>query len=149
MNTARRLLIVLLVSLVAIGCAPIGSVGSSSSLDDFWVVSQRYEYDLGESFNRDKDLRVFISYQGIVEPVPVKEVGISIVTTGNTPETFVVENTTYPLSISVGKGRKLVVVTYNNSSAEYSIQVEDPFGLTDIDDNGGGSGSGIGVIWPE
>ncbi|HCC38242.1 MAG TPA: hypothetical protein DEQ14_11910 [Treponema sp.] len=147
MGTARRLLIALIVSLAAAGCAPIGSIGATSSIDDFWVVSQRYEYELGDSFNRDKDLRVFISYQGIVEPIPVKDVDISIVTTGNTPQTFVVENTTYRISPSVGKGRKLIVVTYNNSSAEYSIQVEDPSGLTDGEEDEGGSG--IGVIWPE
>jgi len=154
MNALLRVCItVTIVSFALAACTPIGSVftGSTSS-DDFWTVPQRQAYNILDSFDRNSDLRVFSSSQGAVETISTKKVEISLITNPGLGIPNVINmldpssvGDTYRLAVRVGTGRKLVVVKYGNSTAEYSIEVADPDGL--VDPIGNGEGSGIGIFW--
>ncbi|MDR2730291.1 MAG: hypothetical protein LBB81_05270 [Treponema sp.] len=128
---------------VLTACAdPIGNIGGSGSADSLLTVPNRVSYELNELFLRNNDLQVFISYQGVVRPVPVDLVEIGIAEDPDYPDEleFIPLDDNYALN---SQGRKLVVVEYNNLSARYSIEVRDPYGLGG---SGGGSGSGTGII---
>jgi len=156
MNALLRVCItVTIVSFAFAACAPIGSAFTgSTTYDDFWTVPRRQTYNLSEYFNRSSDLWVFASSMGAVESIPVNNVEISLITNPGAAVPNVINmlgqsssGNTYMLIASVGTGRKLVVVTYGGSRAEYSIEVEDPYGLGDPNGNGNGNGSGIGIFW--
>jgi len=170
MNTLQRVCTMIIVSFALAACTPLGQTfnddsnyndGSNynggspysarSHYDDFWVVSYQFEYNLGDNFNRNKDLRVFVSSQGLVEPVPIKQVDISLITDPDFTNPNLINmfsnnsyNDTYRLSSNVRTGKKIVVVTYGENTAEYTIKVFDPMG---VDPGGSGSGSGIGIYW--
>jgi len=134
---------------ITVGCAPpIGSVGSSGggAEDLLWTVPKRIVYNVGDEFDRNNDLQVFTSYRGVVEPVPIDQVEISIFEIGiiEAPElpdpVPIPVNVNYPLKT---KGRNLIEVEYEGMPARYSIDVRDPLGLG----TGPGDGSGIIVEW--
>jgi len=110
---------------ITVGCAPpIGAIGGSGAGDIFWVVPNRVAYDYGDLFYRNSDLKVFTSYRGGVESIPVSQVKIYI-------EEIEVGNL-YGLGST---GRKDVIVEYDNMSASYSIEVRGS-------GNGNGNGNG-------
>jgi hypothetical protein len=155
MNTLLRICTVTIASFTLAACTPLGSTFTgATAYDDFWTVSRRQTYNLGDDFNRNSDLWVFASSLGAVESIPSKKVEISLITNPDSAAAPVVIHMldhnslddTYRLTDdNAGTGRKVVVVTYGDKTAEYSIEVADPLGV------GGGSGdddgSGIGIIW--
>ena len=125
--------------------------GAPSDYDDFWAVSQRNVYNLGDYFDRNSDLLAFALSNGSVIPISVDNVTIDIIINPDSSalyEMVPVSANTYRLSTNVGSGRKIIVVSYEDKTAEYSIEVMDPHNL-DPGNGGGGSGggSGIGIIW--
>lgn len=143
MKLLYRLLIITTAVFFAAGCAgPIGSIGGAGSADALWTVPNRVSYELNELFLRNADLQVFLSYQGIVQPIPVEQVEIGIAEDPEMPDEleFIPLDENYILN---NKGRKIVVVKYGELSARYSIEVQDPYGLGG---SGGGGGSGAGII---
>ena len=158
MNTLLRVCTVTIASFALAACTPIGSTFTNGvNYDDFWTVPRRQTYNLGDSFNRNSDLWVFVSNKGAVESISSKKVEISLITNPDSSAAPDVINMlgrsslddTYRLTDSTaGTGRKLVVVTYGGNTAEYSIEVADPLGVGGGgDENGNGDGSGIGITW--
>jgi len=120
--------IVIVVAVSTVGCAPpIGSVGSSGSVfhDALWANPNRVVYELYDRFQRNSDLRVFVSYRGAVQIIPTEEVMISIDEDPDNPdvEPIVLEDEDYPLQTP---GRKLVIVRYGDDEDYYSIDVRNP-----------------------
>jgi len=147
--------IILFVCALASCGPPIGYVGSSlvGSLDDFWTVPRRQVYDEGSSFIKADDLWVFASSRGIVQKIDVYQVTIEFEI--NPDDSNPAQIVPVPpngaefilLKSVVGVGRKLVRVSHNGMTAEYSIEIQD---LTGGGGNGNGSDdSGFGefIVW--
>ena len=131
---------------------PRSIVWEQDDYNDFWTVPKRNVYNLGDYFDRNSDLLAFALSSGNVIPVPVDQVTISIISNPNSTdpdEPIPVSGNTYRLSSNVGSGRKLIVVTYEDKTTEYSIEVMDPHSLDPGNGGGGGgdNGSGIGITW--
>ena len=156
MSKLPGFLIIIIVSFAVLSCSPPigyikGGSGSGADFDDFWTVPRRNVYNLGDGFERASDLWVFASKNGIVQKIPVDDVTIGIVKNPDieTPdEPIIIKNGKYNLVATVvGAGRKLIVVTYGDKTAKYSIEVMDPSGLIDNNGKGDGEGSTIGIKW--
>ena len=143
----RVFLLIACIAVCVVGCAPpIGSIGGSATDDIFWTVPNRVAYDINDLFYRNSDLQVFTSYRGVVESIPLVQVKIGI---AEDPDYQPDEVIYIPVGENYGlknKGRKLVVVEYDNMSASYSIDVRDPFGLGGTG-TGSEGGSGIEIEW--
>jgi len=162
MNTLQKICVAIIASLALAACTPAGYVFNDEeghSYDDFWTMSLRQTYNVGDNFNRNSDLRVFASAQGIVESIPSKKVNIHLITNPDSPQTPIqpvvmlggssLDNTYRLTDSNVGTGRKLVVVTYGGKTAQYSIEVVDPLGVSGGGGGDGenGDGAGVGIIW--
>jgi len=128
---------------VAACAQPIGNIGGSGSAksqDALWAVPYRVEYNINDLFLRQEDLSVLASYKGMVQYVPVDKVELNIIKDPDWTNELspIPEDSPYRLE---EKGRKVIVVTYGDLSARYSITVKDPF---DLGGGGGGNGSGEG-----
>ena len=119
------------------GCAPPVGHLSGSAASELWAVPHRMVYHPGDSFLRDTDLSVFTSSNGNLNPVNVLMVEIRIKEDPTRPENTRPVNGEYKLNVP---GRKIITLTYQGLTAEYSIQVGDPNG------NGNGSGGGNVVV---
>jgi hypothetical protein len=141
MSRLCRFFLILIAACTAVGCSsPVGSIGGSGAPDLFWAVPCRIAYNTGDRLMPDSDLRVFASYRGVVESVPLKQVKIGIAGNPERPDILIYfsPDKWYPLE---NKGRKIVVVEYGEVSASYSIEVSDaPKGEV---------GSGIIIEWAE
>jgi hypothetical protein len=123
------------------GCSPIGYVSApgTSNPDDFWTVPRRLVYDEGSDFIRADDLWVFVSSKGITQKIDVGQVFIRLIKDPESDKEASVNRvninhiTTLTKSL-VGVGRKLIIVSYQDMSAEYSIEIND---LTGNNSNGG------------
>ena len=137
--------LIIFTALAAAGCAPIGTIGDSADFDKMWTVPYRVYYDINDKFQRYDDLSVFASYHGTIQPIPVGSVKISVIEDPDfsDDEVSVPPDEDYPLR---DKGRKVIVVRYGSKEARYSIEVKDPYGLSDP---GGGGGAGIIVEWAD
>ena len=125
---------VLLFSLFFTGCAPpVGQLSGEVALDELLAVPQRMVYDLGDTFKRDTDLTVFASFSGNLQPIPINRVTINVIEDVDSPQDSIPVNGEYWMVVP---GRKIISIAYNGLSAEYSIEVKDPYGI------GGGNGSG-------
>jgi len=149
------LITIIIASCAVFGCAePIGTIKGGTGtgkVDDFWTIPRRQYYVHGDDFVRKSDLWAFSSYRGLVESVPVDKLTISLVTNPRAApaqwEKVDIKNGEYTLVGSVVKtGQKLIVVTYDNKTAEYSIEVRNPDGSVDPGDNGS-SGSSVVIQW--
>ena len=142
------LLIACVTACAASGCSPIGSISGYSTVDLFWIVPNRVAYEINDLFLRKSDLRVFTSYGGVVESIPLEKVEIFIAEKPDQTEKnklkIIPLDENYPLDTA---GRKLVVVEYGGMSDNYSIEVRDPNGLGGGNGNGGEGGSGIEIEW--
>jgi hypothetical protein len=157
MNKALWFFIIIAVSFAVASCvSPLGQThdvegSGAGDLDNFWTVTRRQYYTMGDDFVRDSDLWAFASSQGIVQSIPINKVEISLINNPNdavTNEPIPIVNGRYRLISSiVGTGRKLIIVTYSGKTAEYSIEVRNPDGTTDPSGPGSDAGSGIGIIW--
>jgi len=155
MNKAFWFIIIIAVSFAVVSCfSPVGHTHDNnfnSDFDDFWTVPQRHYYTLGDSFVRAKDLRAFVSSNGIVESISADNVEISLVKnpSAETPdEPIPIINGQYRLISSVvGTGSKLVIVAYGGKTDEYWIEIRNPDGGIDPLDTSEGEGSGIGTVW--
>ena len=163
----RKLLIIFSFFCILAACSnPIGHIfdssGPSLNHDDFWTVPRRQVYNLGDNFKRSEDLWVFALSQGIVERVDINYVKISIITNPNaaTPDDPITiyggsngngngNGNGFLLSAYIGKGRKVIIVDYGGRTAEYSIEIMDPYGIIDDGPGGGGeNGSGgVQISW--
>ena len=122
-----------------------GSGGSAKPGDDaLWAVPKRQIYDLNgtgnDTFDRSKDLQLFLSDKGAIAVIPIDEAEISIIENAG-----LISATPYPIYngkyVFIQPGRKLVEVSYNGLTTAYSIEVH---GLG----YSGGEGSDfMGVIW--
>jgi len=133
-------------------CArPTGPIHeSNANYDNLWTVPRRQVYKIGDDFVRSDDMWVFASVQGSVESIDVNKVTISLITNPDAAEPdepIVIANGEYTLAVHVGKGRKLVTVTYNKMIAEYSIHIEDPNELVPVDPNETDDAPAIIIIW--
>ena len=137
-----KFLLILIVALAAVNCGPpIGDIGGYENTDLLWTVPNRVAYDLNDLFMRNSDYQVFVSYRGVIQYVPNDQVKVAI---AEDPD-FSEEREYIPLDENyalLSEGRKLIVVEYNDLSAQYSIEVRNQFGLG----NNGGSNSGSGII---
>ena len=159
MKTLQKILFVLVVSVLLSACIqPVNpnlgwlpnGPGRPGDFDDFWAVSKRNVYNLGDYFDKNSDLLAFALSNGSVIPISVNNltIGIIINPDSSAPDEIVsVSANTYRLSTSVGSGRKIVVVSYEDKKTEYSIEVMDPHNLDPGGGSGGGDGGGIGIIW--
>lgn len=150
MNRALRFIIIIAVSFAVASCYPLGYT-HDAGFDDFWTIPQRQYYTLGDDFVRTSDLRAFASSRGMIEAIPASDVEIALVKNPDAEapgDPIPIVNGRYRLISSVvGTGRKLVIVTYEGKTAEYSIEVRNTDGSIDPGDQGSGEGSGIGIIW--
>ena len=145
MSKFVKFLIIAIAALAVAGCSPIGTIGGPAEYDSMWTVPYRVVYDINDKFQRYIDLSVFASYHGTIQPIPVGSVEISVI---EDPDWSVAEvpvppDEDYPLR---DEGRKVIVVRYGSREARYSIEVKDPYGLTDP---GGSGGSGIVIEWAD
>ena len=137
-----KFIVILVVALAAANCGPpIGSIGGYGDTDLLWTVPNRVAYDLNDLFLRNSDYQVFVSYRGVIQYVPNDQVKVAIAEDPDFSDEreYIPLDENYPLS---SQGRKLIMVEYNDLSAQYSIEVRDPFGLGGT----GGSDSGTGII---
>ena len=149
---SKVFLVFLLFSFVFAACAaPIGVLYipyDPGTYDNFWVTVRREVYHFGDTFDKNNDLSVFASSDGMVSQIPVSEVTISLIrnpdsTAPNGP--ILIDVDEYRLVASVvGAGRKLIIVTFGNMTTSYSIEVFDP---QSIDDPDNGDSTGIGIRW--
>ena len=156
MSRFPTLIITIIVASCAVfSCAPpIGTIKRGSAvagnLDEFWTVPRRQYYIHGDDFVRKNDLWAFASYNGLVETIPIEKVEISLVKNPRAApaawDTINIKNGAYTLVSSVGTGQKLIRVTYENMTAEYSIEVRNPDGTRDPEDNNG-NGSSVIIKW--
>jgi len=127
---------------IVIGCAPpIGSITDPRSADDIWAVPYHVVYEVGDWFDRDNDLKVFTSYQGLI---PIDQVNIGIADDSDYPDDleYIPKNNPYRLGSA---GEKRVVVEYNGMSTMYKIRVGSYSGGGN--GTGDGSGGGIQIEW--
>ena len=125
------------------GCAPPVGQLSDSALE-LLVVPQRMVYNPGDLFQRDSDLSVFTSSNGILTPVNIATVDISIKEDPTRPDSASLVNGKYQL---IYTGRKIIVLSYQGLTAEYSIEVRNLNGGNGGGGNviiGDGSGSSLG-----
>ena len=139
MRRLSGLFIIITVSLIITGCAPVGSIGDID-YDSFWIISTRPTYGINESLKRS-DLSAFASFQGAVDTIPIDNVVIRIEDNHDGKFEFRTVNGVYAFA---GPGTKRIRASYNGMEAEYSIRVLDPNGGGTT---GPGSGSG-GAIDP-
>jgi len=139
----------LLIAAVGVSCArPLGSIYGSgtASADVLWAVPYRVVYDMNALFLRrssKSDVVVFTTdTEGAVRSIPIKDVTINIITNPNQPNELVLipPDEDYQLQ---SPGRKIIVISYDDLSVEYSIEVKDPLGVGEETDGG----SGLIIIW--
>jgi len=142
----------LFLSLLAVsvftGCAPpIGYIaGGDSAGDKLLAVPYRMVYNVNDIFRRDSDVEVFASSGGVLQPIPVKDVKISVIEDPQEGEPVEVpSDEDYQLEYA---GRKIIVIDYKGSEARYSIEVQDPKGVGGEYINPGSIQMGNGwIIW--
>ena len=128
-------IVLLLFSLFFTGCAPPVGQLNDWAFNELLAVPQRMVYEPGDLFQRDTDLSVFTSSpNGNLNPVDIAMVDILIKEDPSRPENTRPVNGEYKLNIS---GRKIIFLSYQGLTTEYSIEV------TDLS---GGNGSGGGSI---
>ena len=141
------LLIACITASAVSGClGTIGSIDGYGADDLFWTVPNRVAYDLNDLFLRNSDLRVFTSYQGVIESIPLEKVEIGIAKDPDLPDKLSQIPVNENLKLDK-KGRNIVVVKYDGMSASYSIEVRDPYNMGGGNGNGGDGGSGIEIDW--
>jgi hypothetical protein len=131
-------------------CAsPLGTIDKDVSVNDFWLVPRRQVYNVGDYFNKNNDLWVFSSKSGSVEQVPVGKVELKLLSNPSAPkpDEYLVTEDTLRLLNGIGIGRKIIVVSYGEKTAEYSIEIMDPHNLTPDDPPTGDGESGFDLIW--
>jgi len=156
MHLLRRFLIITFLACTVISCAPpTGSLYDNDSnknkspgsvdSDSFFIVPKRTYYIVNDEFNRLEDLSVFAGFKAI----PTSEVEISIIEDPDSPKDPVPVPHDYPNEFYIFKKprRNRVVVSYNNMTAHYDVEVSDPYDLSNDDDDDDGTG-GIIIIWP-
>ena len=120
--------------------------------EDLWVVPHRIFYNINGVFWRDTDLRVFVSRQGTLHPIHIDNVAINVI------ENPAIPNVRNLVPIDEGymfttEGRKVIAVSYNDLSSNYSVEVQDPWGIGggNGDDSGDGinvgGGGGTNIVW--
>jgi hypothetical protein len=148
--------ILLIIALVTgAGCtpaAPVGATGSGSgtpagAIDSLLVVPHRSLYSVNDVLMRGNDFSAFAHYSNnTIAKIPADQVGIGIIEDLGSPDTVTPvppENNHYFIS----EGTKGVVVTYDNISAQYTVQVLDPFDIGGSTGGSGGNGPGIVITW--
>jgi len=144
MGILRKLLIIFAALYTLAGCSPLGHIYDQADHNALWAVPRRLVYNLGDDFVRSTDLWVFVSYfGGTMEPIDVNLVDISLITNriGNDPIEI---DEALSISSYVGAGRKLIQISYGNMTADYSIEVNDPFGFFEPGD---GDNTGVIIEW--
>ena len=152
----RRIILLLWLAtliIVVTGCRPpVGAIsqqgdngGGNGTIhgEDLWVVPHRIVYNVNGVFWRDTDLRVFVvSQQGALLPVLIDDVAIDVIENPANPNVrnLVPVDAGY---IFTNQGRKIIALSYNDLSTNYSVEVQDPWGIGD--DNGNGNGGGISI----
>jgi len=153
MNGLTKVIIVIAVSCMVTACkSPIGAISGgekgSSPLDgDSLIASpKRTAYDITDWFIRDNDLNVFIAFKGVLHTIPLKDVNISVIENPSTPDVvnYVSQDPDTPYMFK-GKGKKKILVEYNELVDEYYVEVTNPYDIGG--GNGSGDGPGIEVIW--
>jgi hypothetical protein len=160
MNYLRGFFIVIISALAmgAAGCTPVepagftgggggGGMGPSAAIDSLLVVPHRSLYSVNDNLWRRYDFSVFAHYaNNTMAEIPSETVEVGIIEDLTDPDTItpcgINDN---PIFLSYGT--KGVVVSYNNLSAQYTVQVLDPLGVGGDPGGGGGSGgNGPGII---
>jgi len=160
--TIQKLILICSLAYTLAACGlPVGHIGGGYSgiaqiHDDFWVVPRRQVYNLGDDFVSNEDLWPFASSRGMVQRVSLYDVVIHLVRNPDSAtrdEPIVVfgngngNGNGYAFNLGpfiIGRGRKLIIVTYRGIKAEYSIEILDPYDLADDDDDVNGGGISIG-----
>jgi len=130
--------------------SPIGTIEKDESVDDFWLVSRRQVYNVGDDFNKNNDLWAFTSDRGIVNRISAGDVTLKLISDPNSkePKEYPITDDTLHLINGIGTGRKIIEATYGVRTAEYSIEILDPYKVSDPDAPPAGDGeSGFEVVW--
>jgi len=149
MGIERRLLIIIIVVSTLVACTPIGYTHDEDGEErSLWAVPRRQVYNVGHYFDLDKDIWAFFSYStGTMEPVNVTRLQIDILPNNNGNMPIPIQYPRTMLTSTVGKGNKTVRITCEGKTAEYSIEVNDPYGLVAPEDEEGINVGGVGIIW--
>jgi len=129
------------------GCTPpVGQIGGTAGDDQLLAVPQRSVYNVNSAFFPDTDVRVFTTYRGRMQPISIEHVSFGVV------ENLYQLDNIFMLSPGEGylfefEGRKIIVVSYNNLSTRYSVEVQDPFGIGNGNGGGTNDGGGTVIVW--
>jgi len=134
---------------IAACSAPIGTIERDAAIDDFWLVPRRQVYYVGDYFNKNNDLWLFFSDRGIVQQIPVRDAALKLISNPNAaePREYPITEDTLRLLNDIGIGRKIIEASYGNKTAEYSIEIMDPYNLTPDDPPAGDGETGFEVMW--
>jgi len=141
MNRLCKLFVIITAACTAAGCfSPIGGgIDGQGTPDRFWAVPDRVAYKVNERFMPKSDVRLFASYQGVVESVPVEKAKISIAEDPDKPDTWEdIEEYCFLYT----KGTKIIVAEYSGMSDSYFIEVLDAAPEK-------GDGAGVIIDWGE
>ena len=101
-----------------------------------WLVPNRLLYETNEVFDRDYDLRIFVSKNGSVREIDPFAPG-AVIEIGYAPDSTAVAFETvadyYPFYIFRFAGRNIVRVTYDGMEAFYSVEVRGDYNSGDDD----------------
>jgi hypothetical protein len=159
MKYLRGFFIVIISALAmgAAGCTPVGPLGAtggaggggpSGLVESLLVVPHRSLYSVNDTLWRRYDFSVFAHHaDNTIVKISSDAVEIGIIEDLNNPGSV----TPCPLEdnpLFTSEGSKGVVVSYNNLSAQYTVQVLDPSGMGGGNSGGGGgNGPGITITW--
>lgn len=134
--------------------APVGFIGGgdgapSGAIDSLLVVPHRSLYSVNDVLSRGNDFSVFAHYaNNTIVKIPAGKVGIGIIENFRDPAPEVMNVSPEDNYCFLSDGTKGVVVSYNNISAQYTVQVIDPFGIGGESSNeNGANGPGITIKW--
>jgi hypothetical protein len=127
------------------GCAPpIGNIDGPG--ERLIALPSRVSFDINDVFWRQEHVKVFTSYHGAMLLLSVDDVTIGIAEDPDLPD----EQSPVPLNgggyMFTNPGRKLVMLSYNQLSTRYWIQVDDPYDLSGGTGPGGGNNNEGGII---
>jgi len=142
MGRLCRYFVILIAAYTAAGCfSPVGSIGGSEA-DHLSAMPKQLKYNSGDTFIPKSDLDLFVSYEGVEEPVPLDLVKISIAPPPYLPNGL--KDVPFDTGYILEKiGSNIVVLEYASLSTSYSIEVLDSTGNI----SGSGSSPGIHIEW--
>jgi hypothetical protein len=138
MSRICRFFVLLIAAYTVAGCTPVGSIGGSGAGDFLLAVPKSPKYEVGNTFNPIRDLKVYVPSQGLLKEISLNLVTISVSEPPYTPNELKIIpfDTDYPLQKPV---RYVFVVEYLALTASCYVDVSSAAGSEAV--------SGIHIIW--